>query len=534
MESSSRLRVNSPHDEVVPEVLYPDQRRRLIRRLDEADRIEHEVEELKEKLQHSEEQLRRLEDQKRRLQDELRRMKTMLPFWAATDRTAEAGGVPTSRVFYRRPVRPREPKPAGGQLGHPGRFRERPVPNSPPLRLSLDKCTECGTRLGEPFEVRKRTITDLPPPQPLVFDVEISRYTCPGCHLRVEPESPYPPHRPYGFALVARVVHLRMLGLSVAKVVDCLREGHGVRVSPAAVLKMEQWAAEALGPLYESLREQLRSVPVVHGDETSFRIRGENGWMWVFCHLEAVVYRIAPSRASDVVQEMLGGYEGTVVHDAWDPYDSLTSAKHQLDLLHVNRWLERAEWLHRVEPRPLLKEVEPKLVSAGRPPEEFLRFADGVRRTLRGVIRWTEENPDAPKRVRRRVKRSAKRALTRLLKEPWRDPDAIRIAKELRSRRRMLFTFVTTPGVPWHNNSAESQIRQGVLFRKISGGRRSWLGAEILERLLSVYRTCKKRGTDFLHVVIEALKGGSYSALTATSGAPATSRESAPSPVISS
>jgi len=522
VHSSSALWAVSPGEEDEPQTLQPEQLRALRRRLEEADRLEEELEETKNRLQRSEEQLRRMEEQKRRLQEELRRMKTMLPFWAATDRIAEAGGVPTSRVFYRRPVRPREPRPQGGQLGHPGRFRERPVPNSPPLRLSLDRCTDCGTRLGEPFEVRTRTITDLPPPQPLVFEVEIPRYTCPGCHQRVEPESPYPPHRPYGFSLVARVVHLRMLGLSVSKVVDCLREGHGVRVSPAAVLKMEQWAAEALGPLYDSLREQLRTVPAVHADETSFRIGGENGWMWVFTHLEAVVYRIAPSRASDVVQEMLGGYEGTIVHDAWDPYDSLTTARHQLDLLHVNRWLERAEWLHRVEPRPLLKEVEAKLTSAGRPPEEFLRFADGVRRILRGVIRWTEENPDAPKRVRRRVKRSGKRALTRLLKEPWRDPDAVRIAKELRLRRRMLFTFVVVPGVPWHNNPAESQIRQGVLFRKISGGRRSWLGAEILERLLSVYRTCKKRGLEFLQVVNDALKGQSYSALRATSGTPAT------------
>jgi transposase len=160
-------------------------------------------------------------------------------------------------------------------------------------------------------------------------------------------------------------------------------------------------------------------------------------------------------------------------------------------------------------------------MSAGRPPEEFLRFADGVRRIARGAILWSEGHPDAPGRVRRRVERSARRALTRLLNEPWHDPDAVRIAKELRKRRRMLFTFVVTPGVPWHNNEAESQVRQGVLFRKVSGGRRSWLGAWILERLLTVYRTCKKRELDFLGVVINALKGNGYPEFGAPSGAPA-------------
>jgi len=334
------------------------------------------------------------------------------------------------------------------------------------------------------------------------------------------PESPYPRNRPFGYALMARVVHLRMLGLSVPKIVDCLREGHGVEVSPAAVLKMERSSAEALGPLYEGLKEQVRTAPVVHGDETSFRVGGQNGWMWVFSHLKAVVYRIAPSRGQDVVREMLEGYEGTIVRDAWDPYDCLTTAKHQLDLLHVNRWLERAEWIHRVEPRPLLKPVEVKLMSAGRPHEEFLRFADGVRRVLRGVIHWSEGHPDASARLRRRVEWSARRSLTRLLNEPWKDSDAARIAKELRHRRRQLFTFVVEPGVPWHNNEAETQIRQGVLFRKISGGRRSWMGAWVLERLLTIYRTCRKRGLEFLRVVGDALTGKGYPAFGVPSGAP--------------
>jgi transposase len=488
--------------------LNPEERKAVRKRLEKANELEKENRELREKL--------------RRAQDELRRIKTSAPFLAASDLTAEAGGIPSSRVFYRRPVRPREPRPTGGQEGHPGRSRERPVPNSPPLRFSLERCGQCGTRLGEPFEVRRRTITDLPPPEPNIFDVEISRYTCPGCHRRVEPDCPYPRNRPFGFALMSRVVHLRMLGLSVPKIVDCLREGHGVEVSPAAVLKMERSAAEALGPLYEGLKEQVRTVPVVHGDETSFRVGGQNGWMWVFSHLKAVVYRIAPSRGQDVVREMLEGYEGTIVRDAWDPYDCLTTAKHQLDLLHANRWLERAEWIHRVEPRPLLKPVEAKLMSAGRPPDEFLRFADGVRRILRGVVHWFEGHPDASPRLRRRVEWSARRSLTRLLNEPWKDSDASRIAKELRHRRGQLFTFVIEPGVPWHNNEAETQIRQGVLFRKISGGRRSWMGAWVLERLLTVYRTCRKRGLEFLDVVGSALRGTGYPGFGAPSGAPET------------
>ena len=483
--------------------LTPEQARKILERLRRLDRVEEELDTSR--------------DEIRRLREELRRYKSTLHLLAPDDQTAEAWGVPSSRVFYRRTVREDPPRPAGGQLGHPGRARPRPEPNAPPLRLSLDHCTDCGARLGSPFEVRRRTITDLPPPEPLVFDVEIPRYRCPGCHHRVEPIDPFPPHQQFGFVLISRAIHLRMLGLSVAKVVDCLEEAHGVHVSPAAVLKMESWAAEALGPLYESLKAQVRHVPVVHADETSFRINGENGWLWVFVHVTAVVYRIAPSRGQEVVREILEGFEGTLVRDAWDPYNCVTTADHQLDLLHINRWVERAEVMHRLEPRPLLKEVEAKLTSAGRPPEEFLEFADRLRGLFRGAVLWSEGHPNASGRERRRIHKAARRALAHLVFHPWKDRDAARISKELWSKRTMVFTFLRKPGVAWHNNLAENHVRQGVLYRKISGGRRSWRGAWVLERLMSVYRTCRIRGLKFVEVVRDALRGKGYPAFGAPS-----------------
>lgn len=81
----------------------------------------------------------------------------------------------------------------------------------------------------------------------------------------------------------------------------------------------------------------------------------------------------------------------------------------------------------------------------------------------------------------------------------------------------MVFTFVRKPGVAWHNNLAENHVRQGVLYRKISGGRRSWKGAWILERLMSVFRTCRIRGLKFVEVVPDAVRGKGYPAFGAPS-----------------
>jgi transposase len=148
---------------------------------------------LRGRFRHLEKDLDRALDENHRLREELRRSKAAIHLLVPDDQTAAAWGVPSSRVYYRRTVREELPKPAGGQVGHPGHARPRPVPNSPPLRLSLAKCPDCNRRLGAPFEIRRRTITDLPPPEPLIFDVEIPRYHCPGCHHRVEPIDPFPP-----------------------------------------------------------------------------------------------------------------------------------------------------------------------------------------------------------------------------------------------------------------------------------------------------------------------------------------------------
>lgn len=316
-------------------------------------------------------------------------------------------------------------------MGHPGRAPPRPVPNSPPLRIILERCRACGTRLGEPCAVRRRVITQLPHPRPRIFELEILRYRCTTCRRKVEPEDPFPRHFQFGPLLMARVVHLRMLGLSVAKIAAYLEDAHGVPISPAGVLRMERHTAELSDTTYRKLKEEVRQVPVVGADETGFRIGGANGELWAFTHPNAVVYRIADTRGHTIVDEVLGGFRGTIVRDGWKPYDTLVDAGHQLDLLHVNRWLEQAEVLHRVRPRPLLREVEAELDSAGRPPEGFLRFPDGVRRILREAVLWADAHPEASPRIRRRVARAEYRGVVRHVREGWRDPEAVRIAKEL-------------------------------------------------------------------------------------------------------
>lgn len=301
----------------------------------------------------------------------------------------------------------------------------------------------------------------------------------------------------FGPAVTSWIAYQRMLGLSVQKVQSNLFETYGIAMGDSRILKSEKWVADLLKGDYEKIHEEILKAKTAGADETQFRINGKNGWLWVFTCVMSTYYKIAPTRGHEVPEVVLKGFNGDLTRDAWKPYDGVKSG-HQLDLLHVNRWLERAEIRHRIEPRSLLTSKTAKLNGPGRPPEEFIQFSDGVRAILKDAIEFSKKKPIPSRLERKNAYGSFGQKMKAFLAKEWTDKDVLRIAKELRNRLEMLFTFVKKSGVDWHNNNAERAIRQGVLHRKISGGRRTWMGARSLEILLSVLETSKKRGIRFL------------------------------------
>ena len=446
-------------------------------------------------------QKKKLEKENKALKKQLAQLLSSAPTLASSDKTAEAGGVPSSKTFYRRNRQEGEKKPRGGQLGHVGHGREKPTQNSPPLYVELDECPDCSTPMGEPIDgaEQSRIITDIPLPRHNIFEIVYLRYWCNKCKKLVRGEVPWlPPNQQFGPAVASWIVYQRMLGLSIGKIQSSLYETYEITISEATILKLEKWIAGTLKEDYDKLHEEIVKAAAVNADETGFRIDGKNGWLWVFTSTICSYYKIAPTRGHTVPEETLKGFNGVLGRDAWKPYDVVKCSGHQLDLLHVNRWLERAEIKHGIELRSLLTSKPAKLMKQGRHPEKFLEFVDGVRSILKRAVEYTEQDPPPSMKERGNVCKEVKKDMKALLDKEWTDGETIRISKELRKRQDMLFTFMEYEGVPWHNNDAERAIRQGVLHRKISGGRRTWTGAEIFEVVLSVYETTKKRGQRFM------------------------------------
>ena len=66
------------------------------------------------------------------------------------------------------------------------------------------------------------------------------------------------------------------LGISLGKTTDLLEQWYGLNLSRAGALGHVVWAGKLFDPVVQKLFEILRSEPVIHADETGWRINGKN------------------------------------------------------------------------------------------------------------------------------------------------------------------------------------------------------------------------------------------------------------------
>ncbi len=76
-----------------------------------------------------------------------------------------------------------------------------------------------------------------------------------------------------------------------------------------------------------------------------------------------------------------------------------------------------------------------------------------------------------------------------------------------RQTKAELLSVLDCPQMPLHNNEAESDIREYVTRRKISGGTRSEAGRQARDTFVGLKKTCRKLGISFWHFLISRLRG---------------------------
>jgi Transposase IS66 family len=86
-------------------------------------------------------------------------------------------------------------------------------------------------------------------------------------------------------------------------------------------------------------------------------------------------------------------------------------------------------------------------------------------------------------------------------------PNINGVLKEMRDHKPDLLRVLERPEIPLHNNAMESDIREYVKRRKISGGTRSEAGRRCRDTFASLKKTCRKLGVRFWDYLQDRVRG---------------------------
>ena len=377
--------------------------------------------------------------------------------------------------FVKEEVGHAEVKPSGRPEGHEGVGRETPGKIHKQVKLKpVKKCPDCGKPVGLK-RVRSRVVTRLVPGRLENVRYEIPEGYCNGCRKAVEPAVPNAlPNSRFDLTLALWIACLRMLGVSVDKVRFLLQTDYGLRISSATVVNTCGKLAEFLGGDYEQLRRELLKERQAHGDETSWRVKGRNWWLWEFIGKRVAYFTIRHTRDHTVPEEVMAGFKGVFTSDFWSAYNVLSCEK-QKCWVHLKRELDK--------------------VLKYRPSREFSGFASHLMR----LYYWAKSERNHGRKTRE----FAEKRLHALLSKEYRNGDCKRLVKRLLRHEKEMFTFCAHRGAETHNNHAERGIRPAVVIRKTTFGSQSEQGAQDTATLMSFFQTARLQDANFTEFMQE-------------------------------
>jgi predicted RNA-binding Zn-ribbon protein involved in translation (DUF1610 family) len=304
------------------------------------------------------------------------------------------------------------------------------------------------------------------------------RYRCPKCRaIFRNSECTWDGHK-FGPNLRAFCVYQNIeLRLPQHQVTAFLNSLFDFQLSATMVNKFKESAAAFYQATYEAMLQVIIDGPLVHADETKVSLGGQNGYVWVFTNLEAVVYLYSPSREGELVQRVLKDFDGVLVSDFYAAYDSLSCAQ-QKCLIHLIRDLNDDVF------------KEPFNT-------QFKELVGEVAALLKPMVQ-TIDRFGLKTRFLRKHKAEVGRFFKWLALREYRNETALKCKQRLEKNRKTLFTFLDHDDIPWNNNNAEHAVKAFALLRRNFDGLSTEKGIKEYLILLSVCQTCKYMGVDFL------------------------------------
>ena len=245
--------------------------------------------------------------------------------------------------------------------------------------------------------------------------------------------------------------------------------------------------SEALAGNHDELLGAIRGQAVVNVDETGHAEAGKRAMTWAATTPELTVFRVADTRSTAELHELLGGdFEGVVGSDHFSAY--LRYAKDNPKAEHQFCWAHLIREVRFVE----------KLTSSGAH-GWFLEMDAAIRLLFRG---WHRAEPSACEEAKRRILCAC---------EPSRAigcPEVDRLQRRVRTQAAGYFRFLEDPGrgIEPTNNAAERVLRKLVMHRRVTQGTRGERGRRWWERIFSVRATLRGRAESLFAHLVEAAR----------------------------
>lgn len=376
-----------------------------------------------------------------------------------------------------------EAKPLGKKLGAKGYQRPKPKDGevTEEIKFTPISCPYCRKKDG--LSEIKETIVKYQEdivivPEKIVKKYLITKHWCSHCQEYVRSNKVPADIERLGPNLMAYVLYARYrLRLPFNKIKQSLADLHNFKISEGEISNQLEKAKGLFKNDYEAIIELIKISNKVYCDETGWRIKGKNFWIWVFVTDKEIRYVIEDTRGQGVPREALGDNENRVlISDFYAAYKNIPGQ---------NQYC----WVH------LLRDS--KLTESG--------FHDDLKNI------YEELKKELAKELKQRDYERLDELLKNIAAKEYAGQNILKV-KKLQQRisrtRDQLLACLKYLDVLPENNTAERALRNNVVMRKIFGCSRSVPSAKVMEVNTSVIDTLLKRNPNknFFEIVLPKLK----------------------------
>ena len=283
----------------------------------------------------------------------------------------------------------------------------------------------------------------------------------------------------------------------------------GQSPSEAFILNAGKQLEQKIEPARVAIKEQLQQAKILHVDETGLRVEGKLHWLHSASTDKLTDYEVHAKRGKEAMDAagILENFHGKLVHDHWKVYFSYDGCEHAACNAHHLRELD---YLEKQFQQPWAGEMATLLVNikntlADLPleqdslsPGQLILFEQQydvlIKKGLEAYPYTEASSPEGGKKKRGKPKQTP----------------AYNLLARLRDYKGGTLAFMYDFSVPFDNNLAERDIRMVKVKQKVSGGFRTFAGAQQFASIRGYISTARKNSVSIFIAIKDAFSGNPF------------------------